>query len=334
MKKNILYLVYLLTFICISQDVRAASIEWTTSYEEALEQSKMESKPVILFFTGSDWCTWCKKLEEESLDTNEFAQSAGDKFIFLLLDYPMRSRQTAGLIEQNKQLQQKFEVKSFPSLILMSPNGKQIGITGYRKGGGKQYAEHLIKMVEDFTSYNNNVENLQNEVLSGTALKHLYRKAKEFDDYDDQNKIIKLGMKSDRADYFMIERYRFLAREGQIHDTEALSLREQLLASDPNNHKFTHYQVACIEFDAYIDEMEKENYSADIAVAPLVNYISKFSEQDPVNLWRMHIIISQVYSDKQVPSKALKFAKCAHECAPEESKSEIAMVISNIELQL
>jgi len=313
------------------QDIYGESIGWTTSYEEALNKSKNESKPIVLFFTGSDWCTWCKKLEKESLHTDEFAKAAGDKFVFLMLDYPMKEKQQLGLIEQNKKLQQKFDVKSFPSLILMSPNGKQIGITGYRKGGGKQYADHLLKMVEDFTSYDEGVKQIDSKTLTGIELKHLYRKAKEFDNYVDQNEIIKLGMKSDRAQYFMIEHYRFLAREGQIHDSEAVFIKKQLLDNDPTNRYFTHYQLACIEFNAYADEMEKENYSADIAVAPLVKYLVNFGEQDIINLWRINMIIAQVYNDKMETSKALKFAKCAHDCAPDESKADIAMVITNIE---
>lgn len=34
-----------------------ATLNWQTNYEKALEQSKETSKPLILFFMGSDWCT-------------------------------------------------------------------------------------------------------------------------------------------------------------------------------------------------------------------------------------------------------------------------------------
>ncbi|MEI8125793.1 MAG: hypothetical protein WCG42_08565, partial [Parachlamydiaceae bacterium] len=34
-------------------------VQWQTNYEEAVRQSKTASKPLVLFFTGSDWCGWC-----------------------------------------------------------------------------------------------------------------------------------------------------------------------------------------------------------------------------------------------------------------------------------
>ncbi|MCE5318679.1 MAG: thioredoxin family protein [Parachlamydia sp.] len=36
-----------------------AKIPWMTNYEEAVTKSKSSSKPLLMFFTGSDWCGWC-----------------------------------------------------------------------------------------------------------------------------------------------------------------------------------------------------------------------------------------------------------------------------------
>src|ERR1700721_269617 len=67
-------------------------ITWITDYEEALRQSRATSKPVLLFFTGSDWCYWCIKLKSEAISTPEFAAATFDKFIFMIVDFPQKTR--------------------------------------------------------------------------------------------------------------------------------------------------------------------------------------------------------------------------------------------------
>ncbi len=135
-----------------SSDVKKAetakgSVQWLTNYEEAVKASKSEKKPIVMLFTGSDWCSWCTKLEEEALSSAEFAKDAGNNFIFLKLDFPLNSSQAPEVKAQNKQLQHKFDVRSFPLVVVYDPTtDKKIGSTGYRAGGGKSYADYLNKL--------------------------------------------------------------------------------------------------------------------------------------------------------------------------------------------
>lgn len=307
------------------------AIRWLTNYEEAVKQARSASQPMVLFFTGSDWCGWCNKLDEEVFDTKDFADSAGNKFIFVKLDFPLYSAQDPQLKAQNKQLQQKFDVRSYPTVILFdAQQNQQIGITGYRAGGGKQYGAHLSKMLSDYSSYKQKISSLDKTKLSGTDLKQLHEKAKELCLYNDVNKIVKLGIDSEQSLYFLTERYRFLANEGQIHGKEATALKQQLLANDANNEKQVHYHVAVIEFESFCEEMEKENSSPQLAVAPLINYIEKFGNKDKDNLWRLQMIISQVYLDKNQMPNALKYAQESYESAPISVQPEIALAIQNI----
>jgi protein disulfide-isomerase len=129
----------------------ATSTHWLTNFDEAVKQARATSKPLVILFTGSDWCTWCNKLEQEVLDSPEFANVAGNKFVFLKLDFPRRSFQDPQLKAMNNSLQQKFQVRSFPTVILFDPQrNQQVGTTGYRPGGGRQYADFLIRMYSDY----------------------------------------------------------------------------------------------------------------------------------------------------------------------------------------
>lgn len=329
---------FLLFAVCLFSSVHAApaKIEWMTNYEQAVNQAKSSNKPLILFFTGSDWCGWCIKLEEEVLGTPDFAREVGDKFVFVKLDFPLNaasvpSQQSA----QNKQLQKKFDVRSFPTIVVFDPqNDQQIGTTGYRPGGGKSYAAHLLKMTNDYSKYKTQLGDLDSKKLSGASLRQLYEKAREMGKDNDLIRIVKAGMESDDKRFFLTERYRLLAEEGQVYEHEAIMLRQKLLASDPSNENHIHYQVAIIDFEACCEEVEKRHGAADAAVAPLLAYIKKFGSQDAANLWRLQMIISQVYFDKNDLSEALKYARYSYESAPASAQPEIANAIKSIQTQL
>jgi len=303
------------------------SVEWMTNFEQAAAKAKAESKPLALLFTGSDWCRYCTMLEEEALNTPEFTREAGNRFIFVMVDFPKKNKPPKPLADQNEELKKKYRIRGFPTIVILDSNLKEIGTTGYRPGGGKKYAEHLLEMIKQHTAYSGQMRKLGTSQLSSRELKELYRQAKEFYYLEDANRIVKEGMRSDRADFFKIERFRYLADEGQIHDQEAQQLKNELLAGDPDNRRLTHYQIACIEFEAFSEEMEKERYSPDLAVHPLVSYAEKFGDQDKENLWRLHMIVAQVYRDKREKEKALKHVRCAYECAPERYKTDIALTL-------
>jgi len=121
----------------------AEAVQWTTNYDEALQSAKSQNKPIVMLFTGSDWCTYCKKLEREALDTPEFSQAAGSDFVFLKLDYPMRTKLDEKTTKQNQELKTRFDIRGYPTVLIIDANQNKIASTGYKPGGGKRYAEHL-----------------------------------------------------------------------------------------------------------------------------------------------------------------------------------------------
>ena len=50
--------------------------DWTTDYKAALTQAKAQNKLVLLDFTGSDWCGYCKLLDKEVFTTSSFKDFA------------------------------------------------------------------------------------------------------------------------------------------------------------------------------------------------------------------------------------------------------------------
>jgi protein disulfide-isomerase len=332
---NICAFAFLLASIIVPFVAEAESrLPWMTNYESAVAQAKASNKPLLLFFTGSDWCGWCKKLENEALNTEEFYNLAGDKFIFVMLDFPMNKPTDPRIQEQNKRLQQKYDIKGYPTIVILSKDEQQIGSVGYRPGGGASYAQNLLRMVSDFSQYKQKVAEADKNKLSARELKGVYLKACELGREDEMRKLTLIGLKSEEKPFFLIERLRLLGSEGQIHDAEAQALKKEILVLDPRNDKGLQYEMAVIEFDAFLDEMAKENYGPEIAIEPLVRYIEKFGTTDPDHLWKLQMTISQVFLDKNKYPQALEYAQACYESAPTTVKSEIATAVKNIKKEI
>ena len=114
-----------------------------TDFEIAQSQAKIGGKPMMLVFSGSDWCIWCVKLEREVLSRPEFAAWADAHAVIYTADFPEHSPQPEELKKQNAELAQQYGVDSFPTVVLTDAEGREIGRTGYRPGGAAAYIGHL-----------------------------------------------------------------------------------------------------------------------------------------------------------------------------------------------
>lgn len=125
----------------------SSRIQWLTDFDEASGRARREQKPMFVVFTGSDWCPWCMRLEDEVLKTTEFAREVGDKFVFVNIDFPRRNSQPQEMAQQNQQLKAQYAVKGFPTVLILDSQQRQIGTTGYRAGGPKAFVTHMDEVV-------------------------------------------------------------------------------------------------------------------------------------------------------------------------------------------
>jgi protein disulfide-isomerase len=143
--KKLLFVLFLLVG---SYNLQAQEISWHTNLDKAVAASNKAKKPIMMFFTGSDWCGWCIRLQKEVLKTPEFAAWAKENVILLELDFPRRSPMTPELSKQNMELQQMFQVQGYPTVWFAKAtvkNGQtnfdKIGSTGYVAGGPQKWLE-------------------------------------------------------------------------------------------------------------------------------------------------------------------------------------------------
>jgi len=144
MKKILLTLLFILG----SYAVEAQELVWNNNLKNSIEISNKTKKPLLLFFTGSDWCGWCIRLQTEVFKTPEFKKWANDNVVLVELDFPRRTVLAPEITEQNNQLQQFFAVQGYPTVWFVNAtlnDGKvnidKLGNTGYLAGGPKVWLE-------------------------------------------------------------------------------------------------------------------------------------------------------------------------------------------------
>ncbi len=120
---------------------------WHQSYADAAAESKAKGKPILMDFTGSDWCVWCIRLDQEVFEKEEFKKWAADNVVLLKLDYPQSKPQAKDVIEQNSVLQQKYAIRGFPTVLLTDAEGNLLGKLGYEAGGPENWTRKASSLL-------------------------------------------------------------------------------------------------------------------------------------------------------------------------------------------
>lgn len=123
--------------------IQTPLLPWTTDFNQALNMAKAESLPIYLYFTGSTWCIWCKKLEKEIHEQDNFRQKVVGKFIFVKIDLPAGMQAD----EKTKELMQKYAVLGVPTIIIVSPEGQEIARFRYQKIAPEAFADQVLAPV-------------------------------------------------------------------------------------------------------------------------------------------------------------------------------------------
>jgi thioredoxin-related protein len=120
---------------------------WLTDYKQAQQQAKANNKILLLDFTGSDWCGWCKKFDREVLLKPEFKDFARDNLVVVELDFPRAKPQTPELRKQNRELAQQYEIVGFPTILVLSADGQKLWrYDGYFPDGPAAFIAQLQKL--------------------------------------------------------------------------------------------------------------------------------------------------------------------------------------------
>ena len=144
------FLLLLFPFLVNAQNKSADTneTEWLTDYVNAQEVAKKTNSNILMYFTGSDWCSPCKALKKDLFDTSQFKEVAKD-YVLLYVDLPRKKELlSANEMQHNKALLSQWNKKGvFPLISLVNTEEKEVAsLSGYgSKGDVEKYLDFLRK---------------------------------------------------------------------------------------------------------------------------------------------------------------------------------------------
>ena len=141
------FLLISITYLAIQINAQDNKLNWYDDVSKAIPVSIQENKPLLLFFTGSDWCGWCIRLKREVFNFPEFKKWTDDNVVLVELDFPRRKKLPENIMRQNRELANVFAVRGYPTVWIVKPeiienskvNFLKMGTLGYVAGGPKSW---------------------------------------------------------------------------------------------------------------------------------------------------------------------------------------------------
>jgi protein disulfide-isomerase len=129
---------------------------WTMDFDAARKDAARKNLPLLLNFTGSDWCGWCKVMDDSVFHKDEWKEFAADHVVLVTIDFPRdKNIVPAKWKERNSQLKKHFGVRGYPTYVIVAPDGTtKLGHLGANGGKTpesfiKEFRKILKKAAED-----------------------------------------------------------------------------------------------------------------------------------------------------------------------------------------
>ena len=104
---------------------------WTQDYDAAVALAKTNNLPLMLNFTGSDWCGWCKLMHRQVFSQEEWKAWAATNLVLVTIDFPSdESLVPEAYRDRNLKLQEQYGVQGYPTYVLLTPAGEEFARLG------------------------------------------------------------------------------------------------------------------------------------------------------------------------------------------------------------
>jgi thioredoxin-related protein len=100
---------------------------WMSDFDDARVLATKHQKPILLNFSGSDWCLPCIRLRKDVFETEEFKAYASENLVLVNADFPRQKKNKlpAESVQKNERLAERYNPDGqFPLTILLSADGK------------------------------------------------------------------------------------------------------------------------------------------------------------------------------------------------------------------
>lgn len=122
---------------------------FTDNLPEALKSAQEHDRSVFMVCSGSDWCGWCRRLEQEVLSSQVFLDNMTNEYELVYIDMPNdKSLLSDWGKKHNEEVCEKYGVRGFPSCFILDKDGKIVSRMGYEEGGADKYSK-TVKYLKD-----------------------------------------------------------------------------------------------------------------------------------------------------------------------------------------
>jgi protein disulfide-isomerase len=135
-------LVCLVAVVCI-QPMLSCDVSDDTNFPRSAALAKSTHRPLLLAFLGTDWSISSLKLDREVFDQAELSDNSKYNFLLCKLHFYQTQERSPETIRQNEELAMKYKVQEFPTVVVLSADGREIGRLGYIPGGPKAFGDAI-----------------------------------------------------------------------------------------------------------------------------------------------------------------------------------------------
>lgn len=121
-------------------------VKWSPTYFDALQSAKRDHRSLFIYFTGSNWCSWCQKFDEQVLSDPKFLTLVDSSFSFYRADFPQGDMSNLPQHEDNQNLLHRFGVDGFPTVIVLDSSERVLGRFHFEDIGPEEFAKKLLAL--------------------------------------------------------------------------------------------------------------------------------------------------------------------------------------------
>ncbi len=125
-------------------------IKWEKTFKDAIEKANNEDKPILIYFTGSDWCGPCIQLDENLFHTKKFEEFSNENLVLYMANFPRnKDLVTPENAKINEELQKKYKQTSFPTILFINTKGEVL-----ERKNGKYMTEYYYPFFQKVVAQN------------------------------------------------------------------------------------------------------------------------------------------------------------------------------------
>jgi thioredoxin-related protein len=122
---------------------------WLTDYNVARTISAQSERCIFLAFTDMNEGDWSRRMDEEIFQTSQFRQYARKNLVLVRLDFSPSTTRPDVQSAQNKTLADLFNIRGFPTIVVVNPLGQKLLDSKYMKGGPMTFLSELDPILQN-----------------------------------------------------------------------------------------------------------------------------------------------------------------------------------------